>query len=136
MLDPDLTHENFLMFVRNESMARRKLTPSQFDAASRILNRAANDYRRTQVLTLARKNVRRAPGKFEFGNEVIRFMPIPALRIGSMNLAGVKGPGRLEQAFCAAQAARLDVFLAQEHGLHEEDAAYVRLRCTSVIVRR
>ena len=38
-----------------------------------------------------------------------------------MNLAGLKGETRLRQAFAAASRESVDVFMAQEHGLHGED---------------
>ena len=46
---------------------------------------------------------------------------LPPLRILSMNLAGVKSGTRLRQVLAAARRERVDVFLAQEHGLHAED---------------
>ena len=46
---------------------------------------------------------------------------LPPLRLIGMNLAGVKGDTRLRQAFAAAKRQRADIFMAQEHGLHEED---------------
>ena len=38
-----------------------------------------------------------------------------------MNMAGVRGSGRLEQVFAAARRERVDAFMGQEHGLHACD---------------
>ncbi|MDC0525513.1 reverse transcriptase domain-containing protein [bacterium] len=76
-------------------------------------------------LTIPRRNTRHAPAKFIYGTEVIRFA-LPPTRLMSHNLAGVKGGTRLRQAFAAARSMRADVFLAQEHGLHTEDAARLK----------
>ena len=46
---------------------------------------------------------------------------LPPLRLGNLNMAGVKGDTRLRQAFAAAQRERLDIFFGQEHGLHADD---------------
>ena len=46
---------------------------------------------------------------------------LPPLRVASMNMAGVKGPGRLEQVFAAARRERVDALMGQEHGLHTGD---------------
>lgn len=46
----------------------------------------------------------------------------PSVRLVCMNLAGVKGGNRLREAFAGMARERADVLLAQEHGLHGEDA--------------
>ena len=48
---------------------------------------------------------------------------VPPLRILSLNAAGTKGTGRLEQMLAATAQQRPDVMLLQEHGLHACDEA-------------
>ena len=67
--------------------------------------------------------------KYIFGNEVIRFMKGQPLVVLDLNAGGLKGPGRLAQCVAACVRAGGDVVCLQEHGLHEEDEAYLASEC-------